>query len=302
MQALSLNSSTFNFKEPFAALFTQGMVCHETYKDINGKWLSPDEIDKTDIKNIVKKNTINKVITGPSESMSKSKKNIIDPENVISSYGADSIRLFILSDSPPGKDIQWSDEGISASYKFLQKFWQLNLNIINKKKSDRNSERDKYIEKYSNKMIFQITKNLDNFYYNVVIANIHDIYNNFINFSKDSNVSYKILIQNYKKILILIMPILPHFASECLSKIEKDLIVNNLKWPVHDANLIQDEECNVVIQINGKKRGLLKMPIDSDEETVERYVLKNLSIKKYLSGKVVKKKIYVKNKIINLII
>ena len=302
MQAIALDNPTFDFKEPFSALFTQGMVCHETYKDTFGKWIGPEEIDKKDGKTYVKKNTDEKIIVGSSEAMSKSKKNIIDPTSVISSYGADSIRFFILSDSPPGKDIQWSDEGISAAYKFLQKLWNLNSNILNKKRIEKNSNVNIEIEKYTNKIIFEITKNLDNFYYNVAIANIHDMYNKFIIFSNNSDVSYNVLIKNYKKILILIMPILPHFASECLSKLESDLELSNLKWPNYDSNLIKDKECNIVIQINGKKRGLLKMPIDTNENEIEKNVIQNSNIKKYLEDKPIKKRIYIKNKIINLIV
>ena len=176
------------------------------------------------------------------------------------------------------------------------------INILRKNLIKKNSDKDKYVEKYTNKMIYQITKNLDNFFYNIVIANIHDIYNNFIIFNNDENVSDKILKTNYKKLLILIMPILPHFVSECLSKIEPNISLDKVKWPTYDPNLIKDEEYNIVIQINGKKRGLIKMPKNTDEIEIEKYALKNTNIKKYLNNKIIKKKIYVRNKIINFII
>ena len=115
MQALSHKNNSFNITEPFKGLFTQGMVCHETYKDSNNSWISPDEIISKDGKKYLKNSPSQEVKVGPSESMSKSKKNTIDPENIINNYGADSVRLFILSDSPPEKDVQWSEEGIAAS-------------------------------------------------------------------------------------------------------------------------------------------------------------------------------------------
>ena len=115
--------------EPFKGLFTQGMVCHETYKDEKGKWVSPDEIKKNDNNEFVKILDNSKIFVGPSESMSKSKKNVIDPENMIKTYGADAVRWFILSDSPPEKDVQWSNQGVSAAYKFLQKIYNL-VNLI----------------------------------------------------------------------------------------------------------------------------------------------------------------------------
>ena len=125
MQALSHENKKLDIKEPFKGLFTQGMVCHETYKDQNNNWISPDEITSINGKKYLKNDDSKEIRVGPSESMSKSKKNTIDLENIINSFGADSARLFILSDSPPEKDVQWSEEGISASFKFIQKLWNL---------------------------------------------------------------------------------------------------------------------------------------------------------------------------------
>ena len=132
--------------------------------------------------------------------MSKSKKNTVDPENVIKNYGADSIRWFILSDSPPNKDIQWSDVGIATSYKFVQKFWNLNFNIINRKETKNNQE-DEKVEKFTNKMIFNVTKNLENFQYNVVDANFYETYTYFSKFLLNNNISNKIIIKNFDQIL-----------------------------------------------------------------------------------------------------
>ena len=128
MQAIAYKNKKFNIKEPFKGLFTQGMVCHETYKDKNNNWVSPDEIKQLMVEKFLKKDK-KEINVGPSESMSKSKKNTIDPGKIIENFGADSVRLFILSDSPPEKDIQWSDEGIVSSYKFIQKLWTLNKKI-----------------------------------------------------------------------------------------------------------------------------------------------------------------------------
>ena len=129
MRSLGYKNNEIKFDEPFKGLFTQGMVCHETYKDQNNNWLSPDEIEIKDKKCYKKGDPKNEVKIGPSESMSKSKRNVIDPENIIDSYGADAVRLFILSDSPPEKDVQWSEQGMVSAYKFIQKFWILHRNI-----------------------------------------------------------------------------------------------------------------------------------------------------------------------------
>ena len=302
MRAIAHKNSNFKHIEPFYGLFTQGMVCHETYKDEKGNWVSQDEIELVDDKTFVKKGSRVKITVGPSEAMSKSKKNIIDPENVIQNFGADAIRWFILSDSPPSKDIQWSEEGISASFKFIQKLWNLNLNIINRKDKKIDENEDNKLEKYTIKMFFNINKNLENFQYNVVIANFYDIYNNYINFIENQKISSDSLKKNFEKILILIMPILPHFAHECLTALNSKLNLENIFWPIYNKALMEDSDCNIVIQINGKKRSLIKLPINSRENFVVEKAKQEPNIKKYLINNNVKKQIYVKNRLINFII
>ncbi|MDA8932976.1 leucine--tRNA ligase [Candidatus Pelagibacter ubique] len=178
MQALSYKNDDFKLKEPFDGLFTQGMVCHETYKDQTNSWLSPEEVTSEDGKEFYKKdNPSEKIIVGPTESMSKSKKNTIDPENIIKNYGADSVRLFILSDSPPEKDVQWSDQGMLASFKFVQKLWTLNSKILNKIKENNQNDEGKNLTKFTNQLINKITQNLEKFHYNVIVANFYEMYN-----------------------------------------------------------------------------------------------------------------------------
>ena len=138
MKAIKKVDSEVNDNEPFKGLFTQGMVCHETYKDQNNKWLNPEEIEKNN--DGIFLNSLEKIIVGPTESMSKSKKNVIDPEKMIKSYGADAVRWFILSDSPPEKDVQWSNQGVNAAYKFLQKIYNLNYSILNREDCGQNNE------------------------------------------------------------------------------------------------------------------------------------------------------------------
>ena len=176
MQALSYENTKFNILEPFSGLFTQGMVCHETYKDPDNNWVSPEEIEVVDGKKYVKNDRSKLITVGPSESMSKSKKNTIDPENIIKNYGADSARLFILSDSPPEKDVQWSEEGIISSYKFIQKLWSLNSLIIEEINKDHQKNNKEELEIYTQKFLKKITENLEKFSYNKIIANLHEMY------------------------------------------------------------------------------------------------------------------------------
>lgn len=298
MQALSFKNDKFNILEPFDGLFTQGMVCHETYKDENNNWLNPDEVTTLNGNTVLKKDTTKIVKVGPSESMSKSKKNTIDPEKIINNYGADSVRLFILSDSPPEKDVQWSEQGIASSLKFIQKLWTLNL-MFNEE-IDKNNKEDSGDElvKFTNKFIKKVTDDLENFHYNVIIASMHQMCSYL---SKEIKKGYKksTLIDNYKKILIVINPVLPHFSNECLEMIGNKEKIN---WPTYDSKFLEEDVVSIVIQINGKKRGLISTAKDTNENNIFNQINNDEKLSKYIEKTKIKKRIYVKNKIMNLII
>ncbi len=298
MRAINYQNDQFNITEPFDGLFTQGMVCHETYKDENNQWLSPGEVESKDGKKFNIKNfPSKKVKVGPSESMSKSKKNTIDPENIINNYGADAVRLFILSDSPPEKDVQWSEQGMVASYKFIQKLWLLHQKFKIKIKENDNSKDDE-ISIFTNQMVEKINYNLEKFHYNVIIANLYEAYNFFIQ-KLNNNISKNILLENYIKFLTVISPIIPHFSAECLS----DLKLNPFqKWPEVDKNLVKNEIIEYVIQINGKKRAIIKFIKNISEETLIKEIMKNEQTKKIFENKKIKKCFFVKNRLINILV
>ena len=298
MQALSYKNDSFKLTEPFSGLFTQGMVCHETYKDQQNKWLSPEEVTSKDGKKFYKKtDTSEEIIVGPTESMSKSKKNTIDPENIIKNYGADSVRLFILSDSPPEKDVQWSDQGMVASFKFIQKLWTLHLKVLNKIKSDDEENEGENLTRFTNQLIHKITQNLEKFQYNVIVANFYEMYN-FLIKEIDKPIKKKKLIENYRKILILLNPFIPHFSNECLSTINE----YEINWPkVSEGDLIIDE-INFVIQINGKKRAILVVKKDMIEREILEMIKLNKEIEKFINYQEIKKTIFVANRLINIII
>ena len=297
MRAIGFKNNKFNIDEPFESLFTQGMVCHETFKDENNNWVSPGEIDTKDNKNYFLKTDINKkIIVGPSESMSKSKKNTIDPEEIIKNYGADAVRLFILSDSPPEKDVQWSEQGMVASYKFIQKLWVLH-NKIKNKLDEKNKLTKSEIPNQINEFIDKINNNLERFNYNVIIANIYEIYN-FLSKELDKPIENKILLKNYNNFLSVISPIIPHFASECLEELNLDYLQ---KWPGVDKTLLQKQMIDYVIQVNGKKRGLIKEKTDIDEKEFLIITKDNEIMKKALDNKKIKKTFFVKNRLINFL-
>ena len=300
MRAIGYKNTNFKFLEPFDGLFTQGMVCHETYKDSKGNWINPNDIETENGKDyFLKSNKNEKIIIGPSESMSKSKKNTIDPEEIINSYGADAVRLFILSDSPPEKDVQWSEQGMQASYKFLQKLWGLNELILEKIKIKGNDNtNEKNLEIFINETIEKFNYNLEKFNYNVLIANLYETYNFLIDLV-NKNINGDILLENYKKILIIMSPIIPHYASECLYKFG---ITEKLEWPEVDKNKIKKETIEYVIQINGKKRGNLTAKPNMNEKELMELIIKDDKINKSLLKKKIDKTFYVKNRLVNILV
>ena len=298
MRAINYENQNFSITEPFQSLFTQGMVCHETYKDENNNWLSPVEIEKVNNKFVKKNDHKINVKVGPSESMSKSKKNVIDPEDIIENYGADAVRLFILSDSPPEKDVQWSEQGMLSSYKFIQKLWVLNFQITDEIKKKHTSDADDELKRITNSFVNSVTENLSKFTYNKIIANFHEIHST-VSKLLQKKYSSKTIIENYKKILICMIPVIPHFANECI-KLLKDK--STITWPNIDKKLLIEQSINFVIQINGKKRGLIKANRDISENDILKLVKENTEINKYIKNQELKKKIFVPNKLINIII
>ena len=296
-RAISLNNSKIKINEPFKGLFTQGMVCHETYKDENNNWLSPEEVTSDDKKNYYLKNDTSKiVIVGPSESMSKSKKNTVDPEEIIQIYGADAVRLFILSDSPPEKDIQWSENGMSSAFKFIQKFWLLNDQVVKIIKSNKIEKKDE-IEIFTNQSINKVNFALEKFRYNVIIAVFHEIYS-FYKKLLDENKNYENLENNFKKILTIMSPVTPHLASECLDKLNDK---SSLNWPEVKIEYLKSDELLIVIQVNGKKRNTIKLNEELNENDLLDLIKKMKIVDKYIENQKILKTIYVKNKLINII-
>ena len=302
MNALSYQSKKIDIDEPFKGLFTQGMVCHETYKDINNNWLNPNEVSTNDKINYFKKdNPKEKVYVGPSESMSKSKRNTIDPEEIIENFGSDAVRLFIISDSPPEKDVQWSQEGINSTYKFIQKLWVMHNNIISKINTNTlKARKNEDLERFTSLFIEKVTLNLEKFRYNVIVANFYEMYN-FLSKEIEKPLDSLLLKKNYLKILKIMTPLIPHFTSECLSQISTDPI-KEINWPSSDKSLLEPKTVNIVIQINGKKKEVLKLKNNISEDETMKIILKNDKLKSLFNEKKIAKKIFIPNRLINLIV
>ena len=303
----ALNDSEIgNINEPFKGLFTQGMVCHETYKTKKGEWVFPNDIYKKE-DNFFHIETDEEIIEGPSESMSKSKKNIVDPEEIINIYGADTARWFMLSDSPPGRDIKWSEAGVKGSWKFISKIW----NLINEHKSlfktelaisDEKSKKYFDLKKVTHKSLRDVTNSIEEFQMNVAVAKIYEL-TNFITSFKPANDSDKLALRESLQILLRILePMIPHIAEECWSIIGEKEMLNGKPWPTFDPQYIKDDTVQIVVQVNGKKRAVVEVEhnLKQDEIIKKLKNFENIQIPKDLTK--VKKIIFVKNKILNIVI
>jgi leucyl-tRNA synthetase len=285
------------FSEPFENLFTQGMVCHPTFKTEEGKWVFPKDVVEKNGSYFL--NTKEKILKGDSQAMSKSKKNIIDPDDIIKVYGADAVRWFILSDSPPDRDIQWSDNGIQGSFKYIQKIWRVceKIKIYKKEKK----ENDNNFSIKTNVLIKEITECIEKFHINVAVAKLYIFLNN-LNEETDKKICQEEdIINAYKKYLIIISAFVPYIANECWETITKKNNLSSQEWPKIENTLIKKDLFDVVIQINGKKRAIINAINNESEENIFSKSLAIKNIKVILEEKKIIKKIFINNKLLNIV-
>jgi leucyl-tRNA synthetase len=283
--------------EPFENLFTQGMVCHPTFRTEKGKWVFPKEVLEKDGSYFL--DNKEKILKGDSQAMSKSKKNIIDPDDIIKIYGADAVRWFILSDSPPDRDIQWSDSGIQGAFKYIQKIWRVCEKIKIYKKEEAETNKDFLIK--INILIKEITECIEKFHINVAVAKLY-IFLNSLNEEIDKKLlNEEDIIDTYKKYLIIISAFIPYIANECWEIITKQNNLSSQKWPKIENTLIKKDHFDIVIQINGKKRAIINAINNESEENIFSKSLAIKNIKVILDGKIIIKKIFIKNKLLNIV-
>ena len=285
--------------EPFAGLFTQGMVTHITFKNNKGDWLDPTEVYLENNKWY----DLNKesVKIGKVEKMSKSKKNVVNPSSIISLYGADTARWFMLSDSPPERDLEWTDTGVLGSYKFINKVWSISQSILIDDSAFSSVTKDHLMYKKLDETLVNVTKNIENFQYNKAVANIYEIINLLQKLVNEKNISKKLLIITIKNISLLLQPFTPHLSEELWSLIgEKDLAINQ-KWP-EPLGFISKKSYNVAIQINGKTKDVVVLDLTPSEDELLERVMKLKKISSIIGDKKILRKIYVPNKIINILI
>ena len=281
--------------EPFNALFTQGMVCHATYQDPDGKWLNPDDIKQSESGEFI---TLDgqKVTVGQSIKMSKSKKNVVDPDDIIDQYGADTARWFVMSDSPPERDVEWTASGAEAAWKHLQRVWRLTVEITEDSSSD--SSKDIELEKAKNIAIDAVTNGVEGFAFNKSIAALYQ----FTNILAKSPASKNAKIDAMLTMAQLMQPMTPHLAEEIWSTLGGDGLVTEANWPILDASMLINDTIVLPIQVNGKRRDEIQVSVDFSKDEIEKIVLERQSVLRILDGNAPKKIIVVPGKIVNVVI
>jgi len=298
----------FNLTEPFSGLFTQGMVTHRTYISNNNEWLSPDEVyfdQKTKTTKSIDNDKSVKV--GRTEKMSKSKNNVIDPSSIINKYGADTARWFMMSDSPPDRDLEWTETGVEGSYRFINKIWKLanTLISIDEAQSTENKKNESFFKNKLGFYVNKITTNIDQFHFNKVVANIYEL-TNFVQKQYDQKkVNKKVFLEFIEVYAKLIHPIIPHISEEIWKLYKKKGLVIDQKWPkvkeVGSGNKIN--RIKIAVQINGKTRLVLETSETASKDQVYKIVMQDKKIVKYAGdGSKIKKIIYVPKKIFNLVV
>ena len=286
--------------EPFEGLFTQGMVTHKTFRNSQNQWLSPDEI-KYD-KNMIVDEFNNEVKIGKIEKMSKSKKNTVDPSFIIKNYGADTARWFMLSDSPPDRDLEWTDNGVASSYKFINKIWDLVEKSKSYQQNEKNNNEDLELKESLNLAIENITKNIELFHFNKAVANIYELLNAVQKNLFDKSVSRDLLIEVLKTMSLLMHPFVPHLSEEVWRSLGSKELVICQKWP-ESGELKKKKSFKIAVQINGKTKQVLDIKNENNtENSIKKIVMDDKKIKKFIQNKQIKRTIYVPKKILNIVL
>ncbi len=314
--------------EPFSGLFTQGMVTHETYKDANGAWLFPEQVVKQP-GGAVHKDTGAQVLVGKIESMSKSKRNVVDPEHIIAQYGADTARWFVVSDTPPERDIEWTESGVEGAWRFTQRVWRLVDESLDKLPPPKQPERLKEfaapgissvlvdvpeitdeavlaLRRATHRTIRLITEDIEQFLFNRAVARIYELANSisaFTQLSANPAGADFALREALETMVILAAPFMPHLAEECWTALGHTTMLVHIGWPVENPAVSKEDTMSITIQVNGKRRGELVMERgDWSEEYYREQAMALDAVIRHLEGKQPKKIVVVPMRIVNVVV
>ncbi|MEM9469613.1 MAG: leucine--tRNA ligase, partial [Pseudomonadota bacterium] len=292
--------------EPFAGLFTQGMVTHATFEDEHGNWCFPADVELKD-GNWIKTSDGSPIKRGAITKMSKSKKNVVDPEDILDTYGADAARLFILSDSPPDRDLEWTEGGIEGAWRYINK---IHRSILEAKGSlpEKGTATPKEFFDAAQKLrsqvhqtIVSVAKNIDDFHMNKAVASLRELSNALVAFTPKDDADQWALREGYEAFLIMINPMMPHLAEEMWQELGHDTILADTAWPKANESLLANESVTIGVQVNGKVRATITMAADASKDEYEKVALEQDGVQKALDGKSVKKMIVVPGRIVNVV-
>ena len=301
-----------NLQEPFAGLFTQGMVIHETYSTPDKTFVTPDEVSQTDQgQHVLTSDPSVMINVGPVEKMSKSKKNVVDPTNIIAQYGADTARWFMLSDSPPERDVHWTDAGVEGAYRFIQRLWRL-IDSHADRLCDHatahggeiqpQSDADKALYKTVHQALAATTDDLNRLAFNKAVARIYELSNALSSAATKDDTDKSVLFQGLSYLVIMAGPMIPHLAETCWQRLGHPEILAKTKWPVADDAVLIDDKITLPVQVNGKKRAEIEAPVGAGEEEIRALALADERIVKAIADNDIRKFIFVPGKIINFVV
>jgi leucyl-tRNA synthetase len=296
-----------DLEEPFAGLFTQGMVCHETYRDVEGRWLSPEEVRKGEAGALID-DVGRPVALGRSEKMSKSKRNVIDPAGIIESYGADTARWFMLSDSPPERDLEWTEAGVEGAYRFVQRLWRMVSEAVPTLPPAGGGAPRSFgaratdLRRAVHKAIAAFTDDLERFRFNRAVARIHELANAIGEFTPSEPADRWALREALEGVAQLIQPMMPHLAEELWERLGHAGLLAESAWPQADPELARDEAITIAVQVNGKLRATVTLPRDAESAAAEAAALEEPNVRRAIGDKTPRKVIVVPNKVINVVV
>ena len=280
-------------KEPFASLFTQGMVTHQTYQDAKGTWLSPDQVRREgDIWTIIDSGA--PAVAGRIEKMSKSKKNVVDPDDIVDQYGADAVRWFMLSDSPPERDLEWSEAGIEGCWRFVQRLWRLTSQVSGAEGSD------KALDRKTHQVIAGVGVDIEALAFNKAVAKVYDLANAIEKAAPSASRDAAI-----RTIVLLSSPMVPHLAEEAWTVLGAQLgggLIADAAWPAVDPTLLQEDEVTIAIQVRGKLRDTLTVAKGLPQAEIEALALASQKVQHAIDGADIKKIIVVPDRLVNIVL
>lgn len=286
-----------NIREPFKSLLTQGMVLHATYKDSNGNWVYPDDVVSREGK-LYHKNGL-EVVKGKVEKMSKSQLNVVDLENILQIYGADALRLFVLSDSPVEKDLEWTNAGLDGAKRFISKLYNT---IIELEACQKSEQVDAVLDKLIHTTIKNVTDDIVNYRLNKAIARIRELFNAASAELNKHNIVTQAIQKSFEVILPLLNPFIPHITEELWHQMGNNTPLYDTPWPSFDASKLENDSYNLAVQINGKLRAAHEFSVNDSEEEIKNTILNLPTVQKYIAGQEIKKFIIVPKKIANIVI